>query len=190
MTACTSHTSRRSLTDEFIANSALSASQSKRPSAVDSLTIQKNRLTEIYTKAIGEFIKAVHIKDKKSYDTLYFGKHTYGQSDDFPDLELPMNIENTQIRLVSPEVGQIKLSERKSLVYVNMIGWVEKERAEFILVVFKNAGEHQFDYFLNFIFNTSKEQYELEKIEFENYMKLNSEKPKRKLLYKDGKYVL
>ncbi|MGE0638442.1 MAG: hypothetical protein AB7P01_18520 [Bacteroidia bacterium] len=174
LTACSNHTDNKPQADKLIA---------------DSLTVQKNELTKIYTQAIAEFIKAAYKKDKITFDTLYFGKHIYGQPDDFPDIELPETIEKTQIRLVSPEVGQKIQAERKSLVYVNMMGWVDKEKAEFVLVVFANGAEHQYDYFINFNYNTSSDRFELNKIEFENYLHLNGQKPKRITIYQDGNYV-
>ena len=187
MTACSNHTGDKPLTDKVIANSSAIATQQTNAATTDSLSIQKVELTKIYTQAIAAFIKAAYKNDKTTFDTLYFGKHIYGQPDDFPDIELPETIEKTQIRLVTPEVGQKKQAERKSLVYVNMMGWVDKENAAFMLVVFKNGAEHQYDYFINFSYYTSTNKFELDKIEFENYLNLNGQKPKRITIYKDGK---
>lgn|GEM_PF-1340058 len=189
LTACTNRSGDKSRTDKIIANSSYVASQQTNSATTDSLTMQKDELTKIYTQAITEFIKAAYNKDKTTFDTLYFGKHIYGQPDDFPDIELPETIEKIQIRLVAPEDGQKKQAARKSLVYVNMMGWVDNEKAEFILVVFTNGGEHQYDYFINFNYNTSSDKFELDIIEFENYLHLSGQKPKRTTIYKDGKYV-
>lgn len=189
LTACSNHSGDKLLTDKIIADSSSAGSQQTNASAPDSLTLQKGELSEIYTQAIAEFIKAAYKRDKTTFDTLYFGKHVYGQPDDFPDIELPQTVENTQIRLVTPEAGQEKQAQRKSLVYVNMMGWVEKEKAEFVLVVFTNGGEHQYDYFVNFITKASANEYELDTIEFEEYLNLNGQKPKRIIVYKDGEYV-
>ena len=172
---------------KIVADSSSTVSQQTISATSDNLTIQKVELTKIYTQAIAEFLKAAYKKDKSTFDTLYFGKHVYGHPDDFPDIELPETIEKTQIRLVSPEVGQKKQAERKSLVYVNMMGWVDKQKAEFVLVVFTNGGEHQYDYFINFITKTSTNKFELDKIEFENYLHLNGQKPKRIVIYKGSK---
>ncbi|MCU0351941.1 MAG: hypothetical protein MUF43_14125 [Flavobacterium sp.] len=189
LNACSNHTGDNQQADKIIADSSATSTQQTNSATKDSLTVQQSVLTKIYTQAIAEFIKAAYKRDKTSFDTLYFGKHVYGQPDDFPDIELPETIEKTHIRLVIPEVGQKKQAERKSLVYVNMMGWVEKEKAEFILVVFTNGGEHQYDYFINFDYNTSSDKFELDKIEFENYLHSNGQKPKRITIYKDGKYV-
>ena len=189
LTACSNLTGDKHQTDKIIADSSATSAQHTNSETTDSVTVQKNEMTKIYTQAIAEFIKAAYRKDKSTFDTLYFGKHIYGQPDDFPDIELPATIENTQIRLVTPAVGQKKQAESKSLVYVNMMGWVDKEKAEFILVVFTNGGEHQYDYFINFITKTSTNKFELDKIEFENYLHLNGQKPKRITIYNDGKYI-
>lgn len=189
MTACSNHNGNKQLADKIIADSSTTSSLQTNSSTTESLTIKKGELTKIYTQAIAEFIKAAYKKDKTTFNTLYFGKHIYGQPDDFPDIELPEIIEKTQIRLVIPEVGQKKQAERKSLVYVNMMGWVEKEKAEFILVVFTNGGEHQYDYYIYFSFNTSTNKFDLDKIEFENYLHFNGQKPKRIIIYNDGKFI-
>ena len=170
-------------------NAQIQTSSSQISSEADSVPVEKGQLTKIYEDAIAEFIKAVDKKDKISFDTLFFGKHVYGQPDDFPDIDLPATIENTQVRLISPEAGIKKQRERKSLVYVNMMGWVDKENADFMFVVFSNGAQHQFDYFINFIFNTTRKEFELGEIAFENYLHSDGQKPKRITVYKDGKYI-
>lgn len=190
LTACSNHRTDESRADKSIANSSSVASQQTKAVATDSSTMQQNELTKIYTQAIAEFIKICYKKDKTTFDPLYFGKHIYGQPDDFPDIELPEIIEKTQIRLVTPEVGEKKQAARKSLVYVNLIGWVDKDKADFIFVVFTNGGKHQYDYFINFSYNSSLGKFELDKIEFENYLNLVEQKPKRTTIFQNGKYVV
>jgi hypothetical protein len=189
LTSCSNHTGDKPQADKVVADSSVTSTQQTNFATTDISTVQKDELTKIYVQAITEFIKAAYKSDKTTFDTLYFGKHVYGQPDDFPDIELPETIENTQIRLVTPEVGQKKQTERKSLVYVNMMGWVEKENAQFTLVVFTNGFKHQYDYFINFNFNTSTNNFVLDKIDFENYLDYSGQKPKRINVYNDGKYV-
>ncbi len=181
LTACSNHASGNNNTG--IHSEATTVSMS------DSMPEQKSELIKIYTQAIAEFIKAVYKKDKTSFDTLYFGKHAYGQPDDFPDIDLPETIENTHVRLVTPEVGQKKQQESKSLVYINMMGWLDDEKADFMLVVFSNGAQHQYDYFINYTYNTSRKEYVMENIEFEDYLHYNGQKPNRISIYKDGKYI-
>ena len=190
MIACTNNSGNKMQTEKNITQNSSEATQQTHSAPIDSLTIQKEKLTHIYTQAIAEFIKAAYKKDKTTFDTLYFGKHVFGQDDDFPDIELPTTIEKTQIRLIAPELGNKIQNERKSLVYVNMMGWVNNEKAEFILVIFTKGGKHQYDYFINFNFDVSANNYELNNIEFENYLQLNGQKPKRTSVYKAGKYAV
>lgn len=105
----------------------------------------KTDQTKIYSQAIADFIKNANKKNKTNFDTLYFGKHKGGQPNDFPDIELPKTIEKTQIRLITPEVGAKKQKENTSHIYINLVAWVNKYRAEFIFVVFSNGFAHQYD---------------------------------------------
>jgi hypothetical protein len=134
---------------------------------------QKSELTKIYSQAIADFIKAVNNKHKTSFDTLFFGRHVYGQPDDFPDIELPETIEHTQIILLSPEIGLKKQKERKSLVYINMVGWVSQEKAEFIFVTFSNGCEHQYDCFVNYNYDAGQKEFDLAQLRFEYYLYKN-----------------
>jgi hypothetical protein len=133
----------------------------------------KSDLTRIYSQGIADFIKAVNEKHKTSFDTLFFGKHVYGQPDDFPDIELPKTIENIQIRLISPEVGLKKQKACKSLVYVNMVGWVGQEKAEFIFVTFSNGCKHQYDCFINYKYDSKQKEFDLDNLRFEYYLYKN-----------------
>jgi hypothetical protein len=133
----------------------------------------KAALAKLYSQAISDFIKDANEKHKTSFDTLFFGKHVYGQPDDFPNIELPEAIEKTQIRLITPEDGLIKQQARKSLVYVNMIGWIEQKKSEFIFVIFSNGGEHQYDYFSNYIYDAERKSWKVEQDRFEYYLYKN-----------------
>lgn len=188
LAACSNLTGDSTHNDKMIAENASTAKQLASSAAVHPL-MQKEDLTKIYTQAIAAFILAAYQHDKTSFDTLYFGKHVYGQADDFPDISLPETIEKTHIRLVTPELGQEKQQASKSAVYINMMGWVEQDKSEFMLVVFSNGFEHQYDYFINFIRNNTRNEFELDQIEFEQYRLSKGQKPKRITIYKDGKYI-
>ena len=123
-------------------------------------------LAKIYTQAIGDFIKAANQKNAKAFDTLFIAKRQLGQPDDFPDIALPATIENTQIVLISPKQGEQSQKERKSRVYINLFGWVEKATAEFIFVVFSNGFDHQYDYNINYQYNVKQEVFELKQLHF------------------------
>lgn len=189
LTACTTQAADKSQTDKSTADNSSVATQNTNYVTTDSLPLPKAELTKIYTQAIAEFIKGAYKRDKTTFDTLFFGKHVYGQPGDFPDIDLPEIIEHTPVMLVSPEVGQEKQEERKSLIYVNMIGWVDKQQAEFIFIVFSNGAAHQYDYFINFTYNATRKEYELLDIAFENFVNSNGQKPKRITIFKDGQYI-
>lgn len=123
-------------------------------------------LGKIYTQAIGDFIKVANKKNKSNFDTLFFGKRKFRQADDFPDIELPKKIENTQIRLVPQELIDKIQKEHPSHIFINLVAWVNKDNAEFIFVVFSNGFAHQYDYHFNYKYDTKKKEFVLEKTEF------------------------
>ena len=126
----------------------------------------KDDLTKNYSLAIADFIKAANNKNKSNFDTLFFGKRVNEKRDDFPDIKLPKTIENVEIIVITPEVGARKQKEKKSRVYINLMGWVNKENADFIFVVFSNGFVHQYDYFINYEYNVKRKEFELKKLEF------------------------
>ncbi len=127
----------------------------------------KKDLTKAYTQAIADFIKEANKKNKTNFDTLYFGNRKYGDPyDDFPDIELPQTIEKTHIILISPELGAKTQNAIKTRIYINLIGWVNNKRAEFIFIVFSNGFSPQYTYNIDYKYNSKLKQFELEKIKF------------------------
>lgn len=106
---------------------------------------EQTDIEKIYADAITQYINAVKKEQTLVFDTLYFGKHP-----DFPNITLPSKIENTSIIQINFDEGMKKQKADSSLVYINLVGWVEKTKAEFIFVTFWNSCSHQFDYFLNY----------------------------------------
>ena len=151
--------------------------------------LSNDEIKSIFTIAIKDYIETVYKKDKIHFDTLYFGKHVYGQSDDFPDIELPTEISGTQIILIDPETGNQKQQYNNAMVYINMMGWVDKVNASFILVTFSNGGQHQFDYFIDYDYNVTTKKYQLKRITLEDYHILIENKPRKINIYSDGKYT-
>lgn len=127
-------------------------------------------LAKIYSQAIGDYLRIVNHDYKLTFDTLFFGKHQYGQPDDFPDIELPAVIEKTNIKLLSPEQGTKKQNENKTSFYINLIGWVEPDQADFVFVTFSNGMAHQFDGHLQYVYNISQQAYERKSSWFENFL--------------------
>lgn len=128
----------------------------------------KNELQKIYIRAISEFIKAANIKNNSKFDTLFFGKRQYGQPDDFPDIELPAIIENTSIKLISPQLGTKYQNEKPKRIYINLMGWVNQSAGEFIFVVFSNGFKHQYDCTINYSYDPGLKYMALKKITFKD----------------------
>ena len=126
----------------------------------------KAELTSIYTRAIGDFIRAAREKNHASFDTLLFGKGIPAQHSDLLNMQLPQIIEQTFIKLVTPQEGYRMQRERKSRIYINLPAWVDREGAEFIFVVFSNGLMHQYDYHINYKYNKERKEFELVKLEF------------------------
>jgi hypothetical protein len=188
LTGCSNQTGEKSITDKTISDNSLTLGQQMSLSSTDSLAMQKEELTKIYTQAISEFVKIAYKRSQTTFDTLYFGKHVNGRPDDFPEIELPAKIENTQIKIIDPETGEKLQKQNKRRVYINLFGFVDKENADFIFVIFSNGFDHQYDYFINFIKNASTKEFKLDKIDFENYLNSNGQKPNRVTIYKGGIY--
>lgn len=178
LAACSNHFSNKTVKEKNLQTSS------------NITTKHNDQLQTIYTQAIAEFIKAAYQNNKTVFDTLYFGKHVYGQAEDFPDIVLPATIENTQVRLLDPVVGQKRQMDFKSMVYVNLMAWVEKTQAEFLFVVFSNGATHQYDYTIRFKRNHVGDSLELDKITFENYLAHKGQKPPSLIIYQGGKYLL
>jgi hypothetical protein len=159
MIACSNHAASNSSVGSTLVDHA----------ATDAKTLSKDELTKIYSQAISEYIKAVNKEYTLNFDTLFFGKHVYGQPDDFPEIELPETIAGIPIRLVTPEIGLEKQKARKSLFYINLIGFVNEETAEFIFVTFSNGCEHQYDCFINYKYNAKLKELALDHVRLENY---------------------
>lgn len=113
----------------------------------------------LYVFALGEYIKATYGAAELP-DTLFVGKNA-----DMPKIELPANINGINVLLVSSDEAKKKLRYRNTLVYINIVGWIDKSSAEFILVKF-----HEFQPIHNCHINlkyTKKKEILLDSIRFE-----------------------
>jgi hypothetical protein len=167
MTAgCSSTTTNNSHSD----NSSADNSSAETKQTIDTIAIpqQNDSITKIYTQAIGDYIRLVKKEYNMTFDTLFFGKHVYDQADDFPEIALPAVIEQTNIKLISPDQGTKKQKENQSSFYINLIGWVNDNKAEFTYVTFSNGMAHQFDGFI--IYKKSKNGFVIESSRFENFL--------------------
>ncbi len=121
-------------------------------------------IQQVYIQAITDFIVAAEKSNKQKFDTLIFLKRKNGQADDFPDITLPTTIQNTPIKLASPESTANKSVTNRQGNYINLVGWSDNNSAEFIFVVFSNDFKHLYDYYLTYKVDWGKETSRLEKI--------------------------
>lgn len=131
--------------------------------------VNKDDLTNKYTQAIAEYMKACNDQNKTDFDTLYIGIHA-----DFPNIELPKKIENTILIPVIPEQDKERLSPHRKSIYLNIFGWIETETSEFIIVTFKiEKKENIFSYIpqhdckLNFRVDSNTNTMKLAEMKFE-----------------------
>lgn len=127
---------------------------------------EKALQAKLYNQAITEFINAANKKNKTNFDTLFILLRKNGLPDDFPDVTLSERIQNTHIRLIAPGNPQTKSNRLKKRIYINLFGWIEKENAEFMFVVFSNGLSHQYDYTIRFKKNKGSRDYTLDKLQF------------------------
>lgn len=171
LAACTGHAISKQSAKEITADSLSNKGFNKDIAQTDSATASNNDLTKIYSRAISDYIAEVSKQDLMVPDTLYFGKRNNGQSDDFPDIALPETINNIKIRLIEPELGKKIQEEKKSRVYINLIGWVDKDSAEFIFVTFSNGFEHKFDCHIYYQYVSDRAAFDLTKSRIEIFSK-------------------
>ena len=167
LAACTGPTSSKQNPQGLMADN----SSNKGLSASDQARSNNDDLAQIYTQAIADYIAEVAKQGLLPLDTLYFGKRNNGQADDFPDITLPEEIKHVKIRLIAPELGKRLQEEKKSRVYINLMGWVEKDKAEFIFVTFSNGFEHKFDCHIDYTFDAARKSYALANARIELFSK-------------------
>jgi hypothetical protein len=131
--------------------------------------LPKDVQTKGYTLAIGEYIKTMKATNKTSFDTLFFGKH-----EDFPDIKLPTEIENTKIIVLTNAEAEKKYANRRSIAFINMIDDFTKDMSLFKLVVFKTEKMPEkinwwplYDYNVNFNYSLNTKVFTKEKSNFE-----------------------
>lgn len=132
------------------------------------LTKQHPDLTKIiYTQAIEKYIEAVYQKNQTKIDTLFIINRKNGQADDFPDINLPTSLKQTKLFLLSQEESNNqKYLFKKTSPCVNIIGWIEEQKAEFVFVTFFPEFKHQYDCHLLYKYNSSKKDYIFEQFNF------------------------
>ncbi|MBP7810641.1 MAG: hypothetical protein KA163_15215 [Bacteroidia bacterium] len=140
--------------------------------------------SKIYSQAITEYLKTVNTKDKTILDTLFVGPMDKDVDEDISEIKLPKEILKTKISKLTQEEGDRKAKYHKTFVFVNIVGIISKEHAEFMFITFmvENSGvkaawfpQHN-NYFI-YKYDTKKKEFVLDKQRSEyNYSNKFTEK--------------
>lgn len=137
----------------------------KNKSIVTPIQHHTKKLTNLYILAIQDFINVMYQNKHTTFDTIFINKRKLGNPDDFPDVQLPQKINGVTIILLPQDTAytlkKIKSFHKKKPL-INLIGWVENDKAEFIFVAFFPMFHHQYDCNLQYIFNKTQKNYHLE----------------------------
>ncbi|MFM7155040.1 MAG: hypothetical protein ACKOZV_13055 [Bacteroidota bacterium] len=148
-------------------------------------------LTNMYIRAIRDYMDGVYQKDSTLFDTLYFADRKTGGPDDFPDITLPREIGKTKIVMLpvtsAYEAPEIQFEETKPLI--NLMGWIDETKAEFIFVIFFPGYHHRYDCHINYSFLPVEKDYQLEKLTIEVLMGGENGKAGHFSIYQKGKHV-
>lgn len=120
----------------------------------------------IYAQAVKDYILAAESRNNIAFDTLFIAKRKNGQPDDFPDITLPEIIQNTHIILIEPERYEKRVKTNKTGNYLNMMGWVNEKKAEFVFVLFKNGFVPAFTCSSEYSYNKKEKRFLMKKLEF------------------------
>jgi len=126
-------------------------------------------LTNMYIRAIRDYMDGVYQKDSTLFDTLYLADRKTGGPDDFPDVTLPREIGKTKIVMIpatsASKAPEIQFGETTPLI--NLMGWIDETKAEFIFVTFFPGYHHQFDCDIIYSFLPIEKDYQLENLTME-----------------------
>lgn len=189
--SCSATGTEKADTIKTVPDSATTNNQLSDAITVDSNQVDKAVLTNMYVKAIQDYIEAIHQKDKTAFDTLYFANRKMGGPDDFPDIELPKKISGVEIVLLSfGEAHTDKINQYKETSpVINLMGWVDKEKAEFIFVTFFPEFNHKYDCYINYKINSERKDYEMEKLTIRVLVKDKNGKADHFAIYQDAKHI-
>lgn len=124
--------------------------------------ISKTELSKAYSTAINQYLQSNYSTDKSKIDTLFINKRKNNQPDDFPDIELPKSINGAKIIMLSAEEAKEKQRYfRKSSPLVNIIGWIDDDKREFIFVTFFPEFKHRSDCYINYTYNPKTKEFDL-----------------------------
>lgn len=124
-------------------------------------TLSRAEVTALYSQAIAEYIKSAYKKEKVAPDTLFLMKNV-----EFPEITIPATIRKIPVRLLSALDAEKKMKQQKSWVMLNVVGWPEKNKAEFVIVTFLDGGKPQHNCRINFTRHPEKKEFELDSLNF------------------------
>jgi len=124
----------------------------------------KDEQTKAYSQVIAEYIKAVSQTDTLHYDTLFIADHQ-----DLPQIQWPETIESKKIILLNHEKSDKQHEHNPSFVLINIAEQTfTNDSVGFILVTFHKGYQPQHNCYIDLKYNSTKENYELDKkIKFE-----------------------
>lgn len=191
LASCSATVTQNADSPSIESDSALQQNQSSDSITMDPNLVSTSVLTKMYVRAIHDFIDAVHQKDKTSFDTLYFANRKMGGPDDFPDLQLPKTISGVEIVLLSfGEAHTEKINQyKKTSPMINLMGWVDPEKGEFVFVTFFPEFHHTYDCYIDYKFNSEKKDYELEALTIEVLVMDKNGKPDHYAIYQNEKHI-
>lgn len=117
-----------------------------------------------YAQAIKEYLDATHKRDGSVFDTLLIGKRP-----DFPAISLPGRVGNTVIMFLTTKEVDKKRKQNRNLVFVNLVGTVTKDVAEFMVVTFYPDYTHQYDCIIGLKYNGTSHTFQRDYVHFKNY---------------------
>ncbi len=189
LSACSGNESQQSEPSQ--AESVIAKELSNNSDSINCSALTKDELNRLYRKAINDFMHLVYQKDQLVFDTLFLGEREFGTEDDFPEIDLPKQIGNTGVRMVSvgEAHGAYKHRFKKTSPFINLMGWANKSNAEFIFICFYPEFKHQYDVYLNYVYAPIKKEFELEEERFEVLMDAKGNQAPHFAIYKQGKFV-
>ena len=118
--------------------------------------------TSVYCEAISDYLKA-YKKDKPAFDTLFIGKH-----EEFPEIQLPAEIENTKIALMNDDEGKTRNKCAKPFMLINVVNLAfTEDKAGFLIVNFISF-HPQHNCYLDLEYDPATKKYQLAKIRFDD----------------------
>lgn len=143
----------------------------------------KQSTKNIYSIAIEDFVNQIKEYNTSTFDTLFFGKHL-----DFPDANLPTNVNNTKIiLLLNEDIEKFKPYYSKRNPYINLISYVHNQKFEFIFNTFYPGFDHQYDCYLTYNIDSTGHNFKLVNSRLQVFKAKTATQPEHFEYYENGK---